>query len=449
MLYSIYVKRERQDILNGNIIQQILLFFLPVFLGYLFQQLYNTFDAIVVGRYVGKQALAAVGGSTSTMINLLVNFILGLSSGVTVMIAQYYGGGYYNEVKESVKTGFFMAVVLGIIMMIAGYFLTPWLLSLLNVPADIIDYSITYMRVYFLGSIPVLVYNVGSSILRAIGDSKRPLIFLIVACISNIVLDILFVTIFKLEVFGVALSTVISQIISSILIIYVFYTTDDAYQYTFKDFGYDIDILKRTLYIGLPAGIQSVLYSVSNLFIQANVNNFGTDTIAAYTAFGKVDALYWNYDSAFGIAVMTIAGQNYGAKNIKRVKEITIKGIILELIGSTFIVFGCIMFGKPVLGLFTDDVNVINIGIQMLNFLALAWPLFNIIEVISSVTKACGDVVIPMIIAAIGICGVRIIWLITVPIDTVIKALWCYPISWIITAIVFVIYYLRGKWIKI
>lgn len=434
--------------LNGNIIQQILLFFVPVFLGYLFQQLYNTFDAIIVGKFVGKQALAAVGGSTSTMINLLVNFILGLSSGVTVLIAQYYGGGYFEEVKQSVKTGMFMAVVLGAIMSVFGYILTPWLLSLLNVPADIIDYSITYMRVYFCGSIPVLIYNVGSSILRATGDSKRPLIFLIIACITNIVFDVLFVTVFKLEVFGVALSTVLSELISCILILYVFKHTQDSYQYSLRDFGFNPNLLKKTLYIGLPAGIQSVLYSVSNLSIQKSVNNFGTDTIAAYTAFGKIDALYWNYDSAFGIAVMTVAGQNYGARNIKRVKDTTIKGTILELIGSIIIVLGCVLFGKNLLSLFTDDVNVINIGLQMLNFLALAWPIFNIIEVISSVTKACGDVMVPMIISAIGICVVRIVWLSVYPYKSVIEALWCYPISWIITSIAFVIYYVRGKWLK-
>lgn len=435
--------------LNGNLIQQILLFFVPVFLGYLFQQLYNTFDAIIVGRFVGKQALAAVGGSTSTMINLLVNFILGLSSGVTVLIAQYYGSGYFEEVKKSVKTGMFMAVVLGGVMMIAGYILTPWLLSLLNVPADIIDYSITYMRVYFLGSIPVLIYNVGSSILRATGDSKRPLIFLIIACITNIVFDILFVTVFKMEVFGVALSTVLSEVISCVLILYVFKHTSDSYQYSIKDFGFDSKLLKKTLYIGLPAGIQSVLYSVSNLSIQASVNSFGTDTIAAYTAFGKIDALYWNYDSAFGIAVMTVAGQNYGARNIKRIKDTTIKGTIMELIGSTIIVLGCLLFGKELLGLFTDDINVINIGLQMLSFLALAWPIFNIIEVISSVTKACGDVIVPMVISAIGICVVRILWLSIYPFKTVVEALWCYPISWIITAIAFIIYYIKGSWIKI
>jgi len=441
--------RLEKDILHGNIYVQIFLFFVPVFLGYLFQQLYNTVDAMIVGKFVGKEALAAVGGSTSTMINLIINFIIGLSSGVTVIIAQYYGRNDRDAVKEAVKTGYFLAIVMGAIMMVVGIVLTPWLLSIMNVTTEIMEPSTIYMRVYFCGLVPNLIYNVGSSILRATGDSKRPLYFLMIACLVNIVLDVVLVLIFKLGVYGVGIATVISQVVSSILILHTFKTTSDCYQFGLRDFGVNFPLLKRTLLIGLPSGIQNVLYSVSNLSIQARVNSFGTDTIAAYTAFGKIDAMYWNFDSAFGIAVMTIAGQNYGARQIDRVKETTRKGLLMQLIGSLIISGSIYLFARPLVVLFTNDPSVIQIGIEMTRFLSLFWPIFIIIEVISSVTKACGDVFVPMIIAAIGICVVRISWISLYNCKNVIEALYCYPISWVITGIAFIIYYLRGKWLKV
>jgi len=438
-----------KDILHGNIYVQIMLFFFPVFLGYLFQQLYNTVDAMIVGKFVGKYALAAVGGSTSTMINLVINFIIGLSSGVTVIIAQYYGRGDRDSVKEAVKTGYFLAIVLGGFMSVVGIVLAPWLLKIMNVTEEIMSLSTIYMRIYFAGLIPNLIYNVGSSILRATGDSKRPLYFLMIACGVNIVLDIILVLLFKLGVWGVGIATVVSQVVSCVLILHSFRTTTDCYQYGLRDFGCNLQILRKTLLIGLPSGIQNVLYSVSNLSIQASVNSFGTDTIAAYTAFGKIDAIYWNFDSAFGISVMTIAGQNYGARQIDRVKQTTRKGFLLGMLGSVLISGTIYLFARPLVLIFTNDQAVIQIGVEMTRFLSIYWSIFIVIEVISSVTKACGDVLIPMIIAAIGICVVRISWLIFFDYKTVIQALYCYPISWVITGSAFIIYYLCGKWLKV
>lgn len=438
---------KTKDILEGNILKQLVLLFLPVFIGYLCQQLYNTVDAIVVGKYIGKQALAAVGGSTGTLINLLVNFVVGLAAGVTIIIAKYYVRRQYEEVGVCVKTGFFLSIVLGLIITVAGIGLSSWMLSLMNVPEDVFAYSLTYMRIYFVGMIPTLVYNVGASILRAIGDTKRPLYFLICACLTNMELDVLFVRVFNLGIVGVGISTVISQIVSAVLILLAFYKSPECYHYSLKEFGYDGTMLKDILKIGLPSGIQSVLYSVSNVSVQAAVNTFGTDTIAAYTAFGKIDALYWNFEAAVGVAVMTMVAQNYGAGNVNRVKKIANLSLLFYLVFAIIISGGSYIFAEPILGLFTDDAAVVAIGLKITRFLSLTWWLFAFVEVYSSTIKSTGHSLQSMIISAIGICVVRMLWLSLYDFKSVNEALYCYPISWAITAVVFIIYYFSNKWI--
>ncbi|MDO4940702.1 MAG: MATE family efflux transporter [Erysipelotrichaceae bacterium] len=438
---------KTKDILEGNILKQLVLLFLPVFLGYLCQQLYNTVDAIVVGKYIGKQALAAVGGSTSTLINLLVNFVVGLAAGVTIIIAKYFVRRQYDRVSVCVKTGFFLAIVLGFVITIGGIGLSNWMLSLMNVPSEVLPYSLTYMRIYFVGMIPTLIYNVGASILRAIGDTKRPLYFLICACLTNIELDILLVRVFDLGIVGVGISTVISQIVSAVLILLVFYKTPEYYHYSLKEFGFDGQMLKDILKIGLPSGIQSVLYSISNVSVQAAVNSFGTDTIAAYTAFGKIDALYWNFEAAVGVAVMTMVAQNYGAGNVGRVKKIANISLLFYLVFAIIISGGSYIFAEPILGLFTDDANVVAIGLKITRFLTLTWWIFAFVEVYSSTIKSTGHSLQSMVISAVGICVVRMLWLSLYDFKSVNEALYCYPISWIITAIAFIIYYFSNKWV--
>lgn len=441
-------KNTKEDILEGKIGQQLLLFFFPVVIGYIFQQLYNTIDAVIVGTYVGKEALAAVGGTTGTSINLIVNFIWGLTSGVSVITAQYYGRRDYDGVSRTVKTGMFLGFVLGLIMTILGIALTPALLNLLNVPLEIYGLSVSYMRIFLSGLVPLMIYNVGAAILRATGDSRTPLYFLILSAVINVILDYIFVRYFNWSVKGAAIATVIAQIICCILMLVLLKKTEDCYQFEIKDFGYDSELLKKSVVLGLPAGIQSVVYSVSNLYIQSKVNLFGTDTVAAYTAFGKIDGFYWNYDAAFGVACMTVAGQNYGAGKIDRVKETVKTALLMEIVGSLAIGTICFMFAEPLIGLFTTDVTVITIGISMLKLLSFTWFIFNPIQIISSTVKACGDALNPMIISAVFICGVRIIYLLVFPCKTVLETLYCYPISWVITSIVFAIYYFRGKWMR-
>lgn len=440
--------KKQLDMLNGNITQLILLFFFPIFCGSLFQQLYNTVDAIVVGNFVGKQALAAVGGSTGTVINLLVGFVVGLASGATVVIAQYYGRHEEEGVQKGVYSSMFLAIFLGFVLTIIGILLAPWILTLLNVPSDIMNYSIIYMRIYMVGMIPSLIYNNGAGILRAVGDSKRPLYFLIASCITNIILDIVFVVIFKFGVAGVAIATTISQIVSSFLTLYVLSKTTESYSFHLRHLSFDRETLLRIIEIGFPVGIQSCLYSVANLFIQSSVNGYGTDTVAAYTAFGKIDALFWNTSGALGQAVLTFCGQNFGAGKVDRVKKGIHSGVLIYILGAGAISLFCYFGGNALYHLFTQDAEVIRIGMSILKFICPLWATFCFVEILSSSIRACGDSLVPMLITALGIGAFRIGWILFYPSSTIFNTLICYPISWIMTSIFFLIYYIQGGWLK-
>lgn len=444
------MRRIKTDLLHGVIYQQLLLFFFPVLFGTLFQQLYNTVDAVVVGNYIGKQALAAVGGSTGTIINLIQGFLIGLASGTTVAVAQYYGSQEYEKVKHAVSTGLLLAAALGIALTIGGQFLAPALLRVLNVPADILPYAVTYLRLYFLGLIPTLIYNTGSGILRAVGDSKRPLIFLIAACITNIVLDILFVMVFHMGIAGAAIATVLAQVVSCALTLFVLYHAEGAYQFRFnpKEILFDPSILKQILIIGFPTGLQSSLYAFANMFVQSRVNTFGTDTVAAYTAFGTIDMFYWNTSGALGTAVLTFSGQNFGAGNIERVRKGFHQAIFLYLGISGIIIGICSLFGSTIFSLFTRDANVITIGLSILHFMMWFWPVFCLVEVFSSGMRACGDSLVPMLMTALGIGVLRVAWILFYPAKSLFDILKVYPISWLVTSVLFLIYYLQGGWLK-
>ena len=311
---------KENNITTGVIWKQLLIFFFPILIGTFFQQLYNTVDTIVVGQYVGTQALAAVG-TTGTMINLLVGFFVGVSSGATVIISQFFGAGDAKNVSRAVHTSMALALVGGLIIMVLGLLTARPSLVMLGVPEEILGDALTYMNVYYAGIIACMIYNVGTGVLRAIGDSRMPLYVLIVCCLVNIVLDLLFVVGFHWGVFGVAIATALSQVVSAVLIMLRLMLTRESYRVELKKIRFDRSILKNVIRIGLPAGMQSVLYSVSNLVVQASINSFGTDAIASWAAIGKIDGFIWMVMSAFGIAITTFVGQNFGAQKFARVKK--------------------------------------------------------------------------------------------------------------------------------
>lgn len=434
---------RKNGITEGEIWKQLLLFFFPILLGTFFQQLYNTADAVIVGRFVGKEALAAVGGTTGTLINLLVGFFVGLSSGATVIISQYYGAGKKESVQKSVHTAAALALAGGVVLMVIGIAIAPAALRAMDTPEDIIEFSLTYIRIYFFGMIANLAYNIGAGILRAIGDSKRPLYFLIVSCFVNIILDILFVAVLKLGVAGVGIATVLSQVVSAVLVLAALMRTNDCYQFQPSQIRFDSKILIRIVQIGLPAGFQSVMYSLSNVMIQSNINSFGTDVIAAWTAYGKIDGVFWMIMGAFGVSITTFVGQNYGAGKLDRVR----RGIrvCMAMAAGTAIGMSILLyfFGSYVYLLFTDDAAVLAQGMDILHFLVPTFITYVCIEILSGALRGAGDAIVPMLMTCLGVCVLRIIWLFTaVPKWPGIKTvIFSYPLTWIVTSILFVIYY--------
>lgn len=440
----------KNGITEGVIWRQILLFFFPILFGTFFQQLYNTADAIIVGNFVGKEALGAVGGATGTLINLLVGFFIGLSSGATVIISQYYGGGEHSQVSKAVHTSIAMAIVGGAAMMIIGLLGAPLALKWMGTPSEIMGYSLTYIRIYFIGIIPNMLYNVGSSILRAIGDSKRPLYFLIIACLTNIVLDLVFVVGFGWEVMGVAVATIISQAVSAILVMLTLMRSESDFQIHVKDLSFTPSILSKILIIGFPAGIQSVAYSLSNVIIQSSINGFGTDTIAAYTAFGKIDSLFWMTMSAFGVAITTFAGQNFGANKIDRMKK-SVRVCLGMSIATALGLSVLFWFAGPIIyRLFTGDALVIEKGMEILRLLSPFFVTYVMIEILSGAMRGCGESLIPMLMTALGVCGVRVGWILLIApqFQQLNITLACYPLSWSLTSVFFIFYYLYGGWLK-
>ena len=442
------MNQKKPDMLQGSIVKAIVLFFFPIMFGSIFQTLYNTVDAIIVGNFVGKEALGAVGGSTGTVINLIVGFITGLSGGSTVVVAQYYGNNEEEGVHKGVNAGMFLALTLGLIMLFAGIFFAPGVLKLLNVPDAVYPYSLIYIRIYFLGLLPTLIYNNGAAILRAVGDSRKPFLFLVISSFLNILLDLLFVAVLHMETAGAAAATVLSQTVSCALVMYTLTSTSEIYAFHLKDFSLDTGVLKRILIIGFPVGLQACFYGLANLFIQTGVNANGTDVVAAYTAFNKIDSLFWNASGAMGQAVLTFCGQNFGAGKIDRVKKGIWTGVAIYAAGTACISAVCIAGAPALYRLFTSDEAVIALGISLTYFMSPYWACFCFTEVMSSAIRACGDSLVPMIMTALGIGALRIGWIILYPAKDIFGTLLVYPVSWVFTSLLFLGYYLQGGWLK-
>lgn len=435
---------SKNQITEGVIGKQLLFFFFPILLGTLFQQLYNTADTVVVGRFVGTQALAAVGGSTGQIVNLVVNFFVGLASGATVIIARYYGARDRIKLNNALHTAIALSIVGGIVTGIAGILLTPSLLKMMNTPADVIEGSTMYLRIYFAGIIFVFVYNIGSGILRAVGDSKRPLYFLIVCCFLNIFLDILFVVYLKLGVKGAAFATVISQAVSALLVILSLTKSVDIYRLRPNKIRFYKSLLIAIITIGLPAGLQSVMYGISNIIIQTSLNSLGTETVAAHTAFAKIDAIYWMISGAFSVSIITFIGQNYGARKFDRMKKSIKVCLLMDLIASLLLTTVMLLAGPYLLRLFTSDQEVIEIGMQIIHIIAPSYALFIFIEILSSSLRGMGNVVVPMLMTCGGVCVLRILWIFIfvrthLSVTTILMS---YPISWGFTAVLFIIYFM-------
>ncbi len=444
------MKQKTQNInqiTEGIIWRQLLLFFFPIVFGTFFQQLYNTIDTVIVGQFVGKAALASVGGSATQLINLVVGFFTGLSSGASVVIAQFFGAKDERSVKESLHTAYAFSILGSIVISALGIGLAPQLLRWMNTPEELLADSTLYLRIYFAGILFVFIFNVGSSILRAVGDSKNPLYYLIACCFINIFLDLLFVIVFHLGVAGVAYATFLSQAISALLVTHKLMTSHSILTLKIRDIRLHKNVLKSQLWIGLPAGFQSVMYSISNVIIQAALNRFGTDTVAAWSAYGKLDAIFWMVSGAIGISITTFVGQNYGARKYDRVHKSVRICLGIDSIISVILIVFLMLFRIPLFRLFTQDPSVIRIGSDMLALITPCYIFFVFIEVLAGALRGMGDVMIPTLITLLGVCVLRLIWIaVVLQISPTVNAIiYSYPVTWIATAVLFIIYYLYKK----
>jgi len=444
------MKRESQlanQITEGIIWKQLLIFFFPIVFGTFFQQLYNTIDTVIVGHFIGKGALASVGGSSTQIVNLVVGFFTGLSSGASVIIAQFYGAKDERSVQESLHTAYAFSILGSIVISIPGVLLAPHMLRWMNTPSELIQDSTLYLRIYFAGILFVFIFNVGSSILRAIGDSKHPLYYLVICCLLNIILDILCVVWLDMGVAGAAAATFFSQAVSAALVTRKLMISGGIMKLSLKKLRFHANVLRSQLRIGMPAGFQSIMYSLSNVIIQTALNNFGTDTVAAWSVYGKLDAVFWMISGAIGISITTFVGQNFGARKYDRVKKSVRVCLGIDTVISMVLVVFFLLLRNPLFAIFTNDPDVIRIGCEMMALITPCYMFFICIEVLSGALRGIGDVIIPTLITLGGVCIFRILWLIgALRIRPTVGAIiLSYPVTWLITSILFIIYYLHRK----
>lgn len=443
------MQNRSNGITEGVIWKQLLRFFFPILFGTFFQQMYNMVDTIVVGRYAGTTALAAVG-TCGPFVNLLFGFFVALASGATVIISQYFGSQNEQGVHDSVHTGIAMSIVGGLLVTVLGLAISPFVMDWMNVPADVRPEATLYLQIFFAGMVVCMIYNVGSGILRALGDSRRPMIYLIVCCFINIALDLLLVLVIPMGVAGVALATLIAQAVSAVLVIIALMKQTDSSRLVWKDVKIHRHILTDVLRIGVPSGMQSVMYSVSNIIVQTGVNSLGSTTVAAWTAFGKTDMVVWMVMGAFGTTITTFVGQNFGAQKYDRVRK-SVRVCMGMTVASTMLLSVLVMLMcETLLGIFTPDREVVAVGKEILMWIGPYYTLYACIEVLAGAMRGCGDSFKPMLLTGIGICLFRALWvpLVVGQFHTIGMLGLCYPLSWGLTSVLFVVYYLRGNWME-
>lgn len=439
-----------QDLTEGIVWKKLLGFFFPILVGLLFQQLYNTADAVILGRFEGDDALAAVGGSAAVIINLIIGFFTGLNGGAAVIIAQRYGAGDDEGLHKVLHTAFLFCCAVGAGVTVLGIVFTPQMLELLGNPKDIMDESVAYLRIYFSGSVPLLVYNLFQGTLQGVGDSGRPLRYLIVSCVLNILLDIVFVAVLHLGVIGAGVASVISMIVCAALAFGHMLRTDGPHRFMPRELRMDTAELKHIVRIGLPSGLQTAMYGLSNTIIQTAVNSFGTPVIAAWTATGRLDGFYWSTVSAFGVAICAFAGQCCGAGKYDRMKQSVRCCMKITLVTTAALSVLLLSIARPVYRTFLNDPQVIDYAIEIMWYFVPFYVIWSYIEVLTGTFRGVGDTLRPMIITMAGTCVLRVLWMIfVVPAwHEIVSVSIIYVISWVITGAAFTVYYFKGNWLK-
>lgn len=438
------LKKSKQtfeiDMCNGPLLSKMLLFTIPLILSGILQLLFNAADVIVVGQFAGKEALAAVG-STSSLTNLLVNLFIGMSVGVNVLVARYYGGKQDKEVSETVHTAIVISVIGGILLAVLGIVLAEPLLTLMDTPADVIQHSVLYMRIYFMGMPVMLLYNFGSAVLRAIGDTRRPLFYLTVAGVINVCLNLWFVISLHMGVAGVALATIIAQAVSAALIVKCLMQSEGCFKLYLDKLKINWDKLIRIARIGLPAGIQGSLFSISNVLIQSSVNSFGSVAMAGNTAASNIEGFVYTAMNAVHQTAVSFTGQNLGGKKFERISKILAECLILVTVIGLVMGNFAVLFGETLLRLYSSDAEVIAFGMKRLFIICTFYCLCGIMDVLVGSIRGLGYAIMPMIVSLLGACAFRMVWIYTIfqwnrSLETLYIS---YPVSWSLTAFVHLI----------
>lgn len=422
------------DMCNGTLMDKLISFSLPLMLSGILQLLFNAVDIIVVGRFTGSQALAAVG-STTALINIFTNLFIGISLGANVLAARFYASGKEKEMSETVHTSITLALISGLVMALAGVLLARFALNLMGTPNDVIDQSVLYMRIYFLGMPFFMLYNYGAAILRAVGDTKRPLFFLVISGMTNAVLNLVLVIVFHMGVAGVAIGTIVSQLISNILVLRCLYTSNTSYRLYFSKLGIKTQYLKQIFQVGIPAGIQSTVINLSNALLQSSVNSFGSVAMAGYTAANNIFGFLYMSVNAVTQSCMSFTSQNYGVKKLKRMDRVLLDCMILSVGVTLTLGCGAYFFGPELLKIYTSDADVIRCGVEVLAFTTVPYFCCGIMDLLPGALRGMGYSGVPMILSIIGTVGTRIVWIFGLfPAHRSLSFLFIsYPVSWILT----------------
>ncbi|MFR8035087.1 MAG: MATE family efflux transporter [Lachnospiraceae bacterium] len=434
---------------EGSIWKHLLFFAIPLLIGNLFQQLYNTVDSIVVGNFVGKEALAAVG-TTDSIINTIIGFFMGMSTGAGVIISHYFGAKNDEGVHKAVHTTIAITIIMSVVFSILGVLLVPAMLHLMKTPDDVFDQSATYLRIYFAGGAGLMFYNMGSGIMRAVGDSKRPLYFLILSALINTVLDVLFVAGFHWGVAGAAIATIIAQGISAVLVMITLTREKESYRIIWSKIHIYKEMLGKIFSVGFPVAIQQAVTSFSNVFVQSYINNFGSACMAGWSSYGKIDKFCMLPMQSVALSVTTFVGQNLGSGNLKRAKRGSLVALAMSVSISVLMMIPILIFAPQLVGLFNQDPDVLQFGTLFLRFMMPFYACCCINQIYAGTLRGAGNALAPTIIMMSSFIVFRQIYLFVVSklFDTIEVVAFGYPAGWIVCSIIMLIYYYCSHWEK-
>jgi putative MATE family efflux protein len=440
-------KKKDTIMTEGSIIGHFIKFAVPLMLGYIFQQLYNTVDSITVGQFVSVQALAAVG-STGSIQNMLIGMFMGFATGAGVIISQHYGAKEDQKVSEAVHTSMVLALVFGVFITIAGYFLAPVMLRFMSTPDDVFPEALVYLRIYFAGSIGLLVYNMGSGILRSVGDSQRPLYFLIISAVVNIVFDLLFVIVFNMGIAGVGYATILAEFVSAVCVVYVLMKADGNYKLKPRELKLHLPMLRRIIQIGLPTSIQQMLVSFSNVFVQSYINSFQTACMAGWSSYNKIDGFTGIPMMSISLACTTFVGQNVGSGNIKRAKQGTKTAFCMGAVSLVILIIVLETFAVPLIGLFSSDEDAIKYGVMFLRWMTPMNFLMIANQIFAGSLRGVGDTKWPTVIQICSFIVVRQIYLAIISrvTDSPLAIGLGYPVGWFVCSTAMTLYYFFSHW---